>query len=391
MTCRRRLGCLLAATVASACSQSRDIGTSAIPADARPLAVLSRIETTVGFRPSGATVTPDCRVLLVGGDAGTIVRLSALGEVDGLSGVVPGQRQRSRLEITRSGRAMLWTNAVPYFGVVNERLAADSILLPPAMGGERLAGPFVEMDSGLAILIAGDPATPIRSTPASDDAALPIAILYNPDSQEVTPVGTQRRHAGAFLQWLYGRAAIGAIGDTIIVLGLIEARVSGWAPPYLEPAWETTLAAAFEWPTPKEHVTKHPWVDEGGDVIDLEYMARLASGAILDDGTLVTVTNLGASWQPRLIGPRDRGQWFPSAQAIELHSPRGVLLKRFALPTAEPVKWLAKGSHGLVLLGYENQILIVNPLDLPRPCSGWPVRVQVRSLDQAGGDSAGAG
>lgn len=327
----------------TACAPEED--TDPAPPIGPRLEVLATIVSKEGDRITGAIGAADCRVLLVDANAGALVEVDSIGRVLRRIRVVdePDGETIMRVEPGAGAQVLVWADRARLLETVDlphGRVAP--IVVPADAWGLHMPGPSARLAGGFfALARLGDGSWP-RAEPATRATAHRVDII---DSlgHRVQSLGPIRSAGGRYLTWLSSASALGAAGDTLVVVDLNLARFYRYARPSVNGAFVAVdtieLPRYFEAPRPEETARRSPEL-QGELVWEFRAQRHLEAADIDSVGRVYVIRNRKRS---------SRDSRLPPEQALEVYGTRGQTLGSFGL-TMTRVRFVKVDGSGRILL-----------------------------------------
>jgi hypothetical protein len=189
--------------------------------------------------------------------------------------------------------------------------------------------------------------------------------------------GRVRSLGGRYLTWLNTASALGAVGDTLVVVDLNNAVLLRYARVGVDTHFvllDTILLPRYFSPRAPTESSRHAPELSGQEVFVFSVERQLAAAAVDGEGRVYAIRNLSYTDVPG-HGPR-------IDQALEIYSARGALLGTFRLPI-EHVAWLRVDGAGRIMLrGQEGRsaviVVVVDPVR-KTTCRGPHFRTEISS------------
>lgn len=354
------------------------------------LVLAAVLQGSDSFVPSGVASQPNCDILLVGSEWGSIARLFANGTFDTTTGSIPGYRRVARLEDGGAvGAALVWSHNPPFLGVIRPNLWVDSIPLPMHPWGHQWSGPASQVRSGLVALAPlGD--RDVERRPSNGWTDAPVAFLLDLKGRVVSSVGAVRKRPGRYLSWLETRLTLGSAGDTILWVTLSQGTVSGRRTDVGQspPVFTATLPRYVPSPRPAEVVRRLASIQQGGELAAFSEVPQVSLATVGPNGRIYAVRAYatekepGPNWYPKRFE-----RWATTREGLEVYNATGTLLGAFAMPHAN-VAWLRVDHHGRVFVraGPRNVLVMDDPFYQGTRCPPLPPRVPIDVGDRPSPD-----
>jgi len=350
----------------------------------QPLSLISEISGAGEFHPSGVAGLPNCGVVLVGAQWGTVVYIGNDGRSTSKEIKLPGFRSTTRLETNQqNGEVLAWSlHPVLAASLDTEGAGIDTaVVLKHRWGGSRMgpAAPLLNGDYAVAPLSTRD--APVRRP--SPRATAPLIHVAHHDGTEYASVGELPDTSGLYLPSLLSTMTLGSYADTIRAVTHSDAIVRTYVRDtatgqYLEHS-TVALPRYFDSPPVKERVFTYPWIQVSGDVTQFEHVPHIATATFGSEGRLYAVRNYSAHWLkfPSPFFPQG-GLWVPNARALEVYDVNGKLLGSYFIPKIN-IHWLRADRNGrLFIRDSVPRILVVDdPASKAKACAPLPATVKI--------------
>lgn len=386
----RWLTCVLASLLCGCGEVTLRLNTE-LPAQT-PLDTLSVVDFGERFSVSSAYGMQSCGAVLVGGAAGTLVKLQADGELHRTTGRVPGDRSAARFSPVSDSVLLVRVNTPPLLGYLSlSDWSFDSIPVPEHPWVGHRAGPAVAVGSDQVAYSPTSTASVFRSDSTSDLGG--AIVLVGRDGEAPRQLSRIERRAGVFLTAYLERRALGSLADTLRVVRYSDAVLESYlvassrAP---EPLGTVALPRYFDRPVPAEGIAEVPLLPPGEQQVPWFIGVRqLHRATFAPNGLLYAVRNYEARLRERTNRLGQRQEWWEvSRRGLEVYRPDGTLVAAHDVPVR--VDWLRVDHSGRIFMpGAERGTVVVlqDPRDESRPCATtWPrtVKVDVEDLPAAG-------
>jgi len=168
--------------------------------------------------------------------------------------------------------------------------------------------------------------------------------------------------SGKFLPWVHAWGTLGAIGDTLLWLDFMNAEVTAFAASNgaaYRAIQRVRLPKYMRVSQPTEEIVQLPWIQFGGDMVQLSALPQVGAAAFGQNGRIYAVRTYAAVWQAgeKSIFRRP-GRWFARDDALEVYDRMGRLMGTYSLP-AGGVDWIRVDDHGRIFMHSGRTIVIV--------------------------------
>lgn len=382
----RGLPRLLLAGIAISGCQRPETATTKLPPDRGNLQLETVLIGNDSFYASSTTLTPQCVLIVVGAEWGTLVKVRPQDTTAQEFGRIPRNRNDVQLSEGQDFWVLAWSNNPAFVGLVDTQTGnVRQLIIPRHEWGSYMAGPISSLGGGMFAMAAlGDTRTP-RRAPSGVGAAANIQIFDSTGFLSST-VGTITHQGGTYLTWLQAGVTQKYIHDTLFVLSHEDAVVSVYSLSRNRLAAQLvrqySLPQYFKRARATEIVRPTPWIQSGGDIKSLTHTPHVARATFNDRGELITVRNYSFVGGERKfwLGPY---AWKANEQGIEVYNSDGALLRAFHLPP-DGLQWLQADSYGRIFVGdstNSTKVFRYGPVLSPVGCARFLPEVQIVSQD----------
>lgn len=357
------------------------------------LPILLTIHPSERFRPSDIARIDECRLILVGGAWGNLIELDLVSGEERWLGQLAGAPTGTRLYQGASG-------------VLLAKSGNPSRLFEVRTGEGRILERDLPLDPWTRMPVTGEVATvgggriAVATTNGRTEESprpwvrSPLVWLVNEDGTVAGTLGEIEDAGGRYLSSVMGRVSIGAMGDSLILVGRPFAATVDWY--RLRGAFATftrttRLPAYFSAPPPWEDVWRTPWLDVGGAHVRTYSIPHFREMSFTSDGQLWAIRNGNVHWESRdsRLGREVfalSGNWRAGRQWLEAYDPTGTLLGAYKLDGSS-VRSVVPDGWGAVTLLYGDGTVAVarsphtsTPVGCPRRET---VEFVIKSADEA--------
>ena len=329
--------------------------------DLTPLmTIFSRPPNTV----TGVAGYESCALVLA--DWSGRVLLIPDGGVPTVIGEVPGGRAL-KLESAGPGRLMAWSETPPLLARLSLRpFGFDSLPVAFHQWGERWIGPVVALGQRVATAPLGDPVR-MRRAPGTTG---PVRLIELRDSSGIgrSFLGPSVRSDSGYLPWLEARAALGHVGDTLLVALLEEGIIRRYLYDPEQLLEESDLPKYFTPVKPSEASVRFRWI-QTGELGYVFHAPQVSFAAFSPSGLLYAVRPYGFKWEARgnAYVP-SAGSWEPTRSGLEIYTSRGKLLAAYRLPDQAQELHIDDAGRLFILIGTGDVRVFQDPMAAPTSC-----------------------